>query len=326
MPDILSRLHGLDVKTDEPLSRHTTFRIGGPARFFVSMDNKQDLYKCLNAARELKMSFLILGGGSNVLISDSGFDGIVIKMNAGEINIVGNKLTVFSGNNLGAMIREAIENKLSGLEFAANIPGTVGGAIRGNVGTNGMSVGDFVDSVEALEISADAVNLKKLTKEQCAFEYRDSIFNKNSNWIITEATFNLIADENSTDKLDAIKNEMQNRIANQPYDLPSAGCVFKNVSLRGPANCWAPQRDITDLTKWAINDKIPVGKLIEETGLKGKRIGGAMISEKHANFIVNVENAKASDVMALIDLIKKMVREKFGVDLEEEIVFIGKFN
>lgn len=324
---------GLSILENEPLKNHTTFRIGGLARFFVSVNNKMDLLKCLRAARELSLPFFILGGGSNVLMSDSGFDGMIIKLDPGEIifNSKGGteqcSVRTFAGTNLGILIRDSIKNNLSGLEFASNIPGAVGGAVWGNAGTNGKGVGDFVEQVEVIDTSD--LSLKILTKEDCAFEYRDSVFKKNANWIVTEITFSLINDEHAADKLVEIDKEWKNRLQKQPLNYPSAGSVFKNVSLRGigrdvlPEMIFTnpPQPDI-DLKQLAINDKIPAGKLIEAVGLKGIKIGGAMISDKHANFIVNVGDATAADVVALIELAKEKVRERFGVELEEEIRII----
>ncbi|MFH0779787.1 MAG: UDP-N-acetylmuramate dehydrogenase [Parcubacteria group bacterium] len=337
----LSDKIGLAVLENEPLKNHTTFKIGGPARFFVRVNNKQDLLKSLKAAHELHLPFLLLGGGSNVLINDKGFDGLVIKLEEGEIEIKNNILKCFAGSNLSKTIREALKNNLSGLEFAANIPGTVGGAVWGNAGAYGKGVGDFVSEVEVVKLnpeSNDFINLKIFSKEDCEFEYRSSIFKKNSDLIIAEIKFELIVNEKAAELFDAINKEWQERLAKQPLDLPSAGCAFKNITLKEdcfPRICgvaMTSERKLAaknsalgaagDLAQFAIHGKIPVGRLIESVGLKGKKIGGAVISDKHANFIVNIDNASAADVVGLIELAKKEVKNKFGVELEQEIKII----
>lgn len=318
----LSDKIGLAVLANEPLKNHTTFKIGGPARFFVRVNSKQDLLKCLRAAHELKLPFLLLGGGSNLLISEKGFDGIVIKMEAGAIEMGGAEqcsartaiVKCFAGCNLGAMIRESLKKNLSGLEFAANIPGTVGGGVWGNAGAYGKGVGDFVSEVEVIKLnfkSKDHVNLKVFSKEECGFEYRSSVFKKNLDLIIAEIKFELIVNEKATEAFDIINKEWKERMVKQPLDLPSAGCAFKNIGV-------VPKH----LEQFAVHGKIQAGRLIESVGLKGKKIGGAMISDKHANFIVNIDNASATDVIELIELAKKAVKEKFNLKLETEIQII----
>lgn len=310
----LQKLTQLPVLADEPLKTYTSFKIGGPAKFFVKAENKDELKRCLEAAVELKLNYIILGGGSNVLVSDSGFDGLAIKLTDGALDFNDNKITAFAGHSLALLIREAINNNLSGLEFAANIPGTVGGAIYGNAGAYGKGVGDLTETVDVLEITETAVTPKTLTREQCEFKYRDSIFKKHPEWIVSEIVFSLFADENAKAKLDEIQKEWEARKAKQPWNFPSAGSTFKNLVY---------SEDLAKYKDWEKNGKIAAGKFIEEAGLKGMKIGGAQVSDLHANFIINTGDATAQDVLQLISLVKTKVRDEFNVQLEEEVQYIG---
>ena len=309
----LEKLIGLPVLVDEPLKKYTTFKIGGPAKFFVVVNNKAQLFKAVKAAVDLKIPFIVLGGGSNVLIADKGIDGLVIKLEPGETEIKGNRIKVFAGSLLGHFIREAVKSGFAGLEFAANIPGTVGGAVFGNAGAYGHGVGDFVDEVEVIVIDRE-VGLRVLAKEECGFAYRESVFKRNKNWIISEVTFALAKEVSVEEKLAAIDAEWKKRLCSQPLDLPSAGCSFKNLLY---------SNDLNRFESWAVKGKLPAAKFIEEAGLKGAKIGGAMVSDKHANFILNFDNATADDVVQLISLVKTKVRDEFNVQLEEEVQCVG---
>lgn len=319
MQNELAAKIGLPVLVDEPLKKYTTFKIGGPAKFFVVVNNKAQLFKAVKAAVDLKIPFIILGGGSNVLVADKGIDGLVIKLENGETEVKGGRIKVFAGNLLGSFIREAVKSGYGDLEFAANIPGTVGGAVYGNAGAYGQGVGDFVDEVEVIVVDHE-VGLKVLAKEECGFAYRESIFKQNKNWIIAEVAFALLQDENGAEKLKQIDEEWKKRLDSQPLDLPSAGCSFKNILYSD---------ELKKFESWAVKglpaqaSKLPAAKFIEEAGLKGKKIGGAMVSDKHANFILNFNNATADDVVQLISLVKTKVRDEFGVQLEEEVQCLG---
>ncbi|MEK7511796.1 MAG: UDP-N-acetylmuramate dehydrogenase [Patescibacteria group bacterium] len=322
MKELLDNKIGLPVLVNEPLRNYTTFKIGGPAKFFVKVNNAVDLQKALNAAMEFKLPFFILGGGSNVLVSDKGFDGLVIRLESAELAFEGNKVRVFGGNNWSDFVRKTIDNGLTGLEFGANIPGTVGGAIYGNAGAYGQGVGDYVFEIEIISYDTRTVGTEQcsaptvrvLSKNECVFGYRDSIFKKNKDWVIAEATFELKTDANSQEKFKKIKDEYEIRCASQPLNFPSAGCSFKNVVYN---------EELAKFKEWEVKGKLPAARFIEEADLKGMKIGGAMVSDKHANFIINFNNAKADDVVQLISLVKTRVRNEFGVQLEEEIQYIG---
>jgi len=277
-----------NVRVNEPMSAHTTFKIGGNAQFFITASSKEVLIKLVSALKYIEYPFRVIGGGSNLLVSDSGYCGVIIKPTFREIVQNGNFIYADAGASLAALAKFAREKGLSGLEFAAGIPGTVGGAVFMNAGANGNSISDIVTMVDVLKtdgvVSLDAV--------ACKFAYRKSIFQKKRNWIVLGAYFFLYSRP---------LVEIPPR-TNQPKE-PSAGSTFKNVITKS-------------------GEVIPAGKLIDSLNLKGTRIGGAAISEKHANFIVNMGGATASDVKKLISLIKKKVREQYGITLQTEIEMI----
>jgi UDP-N-acetylmuramate dehydrogenase len=314
MIDKLKQKIGLEILENVSLKNHTTFKIGGPAKFFVEVKSKAELFKALTACNELKLEHFILGGGSNVLVADAGFDGLVIKASNGTPEFKNNLVTVFSGTNLGFMIREGVAKGLGGLEFAGNIPGTIGGGVRGNCGAYGQGVGDFVKQVEVIVLGEEEVSLKIMTKPECEFAYRESIFKREPSWIIAEVQFELPSDDQADQKLAQIDAEWKERACKQPLTAPSAGCSFKNVLYND---------SLSKYEDWAIKGKLPAAKFIEEADLKGMKIGGAMVSDKHANFILNFDNAKADHVAQLISLVKTRVRDQFGVNLEEEVQYIG---
>jgi len=290
------------IKQNEPLANHCTYRIGGPARVLFSAADEREIIAGIEIAKENRFKTMILGGGSNILFSDRGFDGLVLKLANNFIKIAEEKedravVLAGAGTPLAALVKFALDNSLAGMEWAAGIPGTVGGAIRGNAGAFGREIGASVLRVRALEISGKSVVPAIVGKEDCAFGYRESVFKRNKNLVITAAKF-VLEKGNANEIADKIKECAEKKRISQPLDFPSAGSVFKN-----PEGFFA-------------------AKIIEDCGLKGRSAGGAQISEKHANFIVNRGNAKADDVLALIAQIKAAAKEKFAVDLKEEIEIV----
>ncbi|SRR6056297_1612725 len=315
MKEQIKDITGLKIQENKPLKDYTTFKIGGPARYFVEVTNKPDLLRALRACRELDLPFYILGGGSNVLVADDGFNGLIIKLGSGEVEFLGGGARVFAGNNWMKFVRKTVEKGLTGLEFGANIPGSVGGAIYGNAGAYGQGVGDFIESVEVIVLDKKEINLKVLSAEECVFSYRHSLFKENKNWIIAEAVFKLSPSEKAEEKLKQINQEWRERQEKQPLNKPSAGCSFKNVP--------APD-DLGKIPRnWVIKGKIPAARLIEEVQMKGVSLGGAKVSDKHANFIVNHDQATADDVVQLISMIKSKVRVRYNLQLEEEVQYVG---
>jgi UDP-N-acetylmuramate dehydrogenase len=305
------------VKENVLLKNYTTFRIGGRAKYFFTAKKKEDLIEAIKLAKKLKLPFFILGGGSNLLVSDKGYQGLVIQIKNQKLKIKNQNqkskiIEAEAGTLLSQLVNTALKNNLTGLEWAMGIPGTIGGAIWANAGAFGDSMADLVKSVEVFEITKLRIRNYKL--EDCKFGYRDSIFRHNKNLIILSARLQLKKGQKKEIQKE-IKEYLKYRKKKQPLNLPSAGSIFKN-----------PQGILGGkLTK---EDEFPflpftAAQLIEKCGLKGKRIGNVRISEKHANFIVNLGKGKAKEVRKLINLIKKRVKKKFGIDLEEEIQYLG---
>ncbi|GHT23163.1 UDP-N-acetylenolpyruvoylglucosamine reductase 1 [Endomicrobiia bacterium] len=289
MIEILSSL-GCRVLKDEPLSMHCSFKIGGPADFFIEIPNELALSEFLRIISDGR--FCILGGGTNILFSDEGYRGTIVRLTGcfKEISVSGDEILCGGGALLSDVLKTACENGLTGLECTAGILGTVGGAVYGNVGRGDKWISAVIKSVEVYK------NFKKelINREKAIFGYRKSGF---ENSIILKVVFSLKKDMKN-DSLKEISKNMQKRLETQPLNIPNAGSIFKNP------------------------DGFSVGKLIEEAGLKGIYAGKAQISELHGNFIVNTGGAFAEDVLALINLIKEKVKEKFGISLETEIKII----
>ncbi|KPJ71606.1 hypothetical protein AMJ50_01180 [Parcubacteria bacterium DG_74_3] len=278
------------------LKNYTTFKIGGKTNYFYIAKSKKELIFAVKMAKKFRLSFFILGKGSKLLVSDEGFKGLVIKLEKVNCKLENEKIYAEAGVSLNRLVKMATENNLTGLEWAAGIPGTVGGAIRGNAGAFGSSIKDIVEKVEVYDVRNDKVKILK--NKDCQFGYRESTFKKNPHLIILSSQFHLKGGDKKkiTEK---IKENLNYRKQRQPLEFPSAGSVFKN-----------PPGD-------------SAGELIEKCGLRGKQIGKIKISEKHANFIINLGNGRAGDVKKLIELIKKEVKKKFAIELEEEIQYLG---
>jgi UDP-N-acetylmuramate dehydrogenase len=306
---------GPEVKENEVLAPYTTFKIGGPAQYFVEVGSRDKLHKVLSVAVELKLPYFFLGGGSNLLISDDGIEGLVIRFVDGPIEIKGQRVTVFAGNNWKNFVREVVKAELGGLVPCGNIPGTVGGALRGNAGAYGVDNGQFVKQVEALVVGKEEVSLNVLSKEECRFSYRESIFKREPSFVVSEVTYEFPPLEGTVeDTLAEIDKEMATRNEKHPMDFPNAGSTFKNVIYSD---------DVAQYKEWEKYGKIPAFRFIEAAGLKGMKIGGAQVSEKHCNFIVNTGDATADDVIQLISMVKMKVRDQMGVQLMEELQYIG---
>ena len=284
------------IKKGVSLAEHTTFRIGGPARYFFRAENKKELAKAVLVAGEFNLSLLILGFGSNILIGDNGFDGLVIKNETGKIEVKGREIIAESGAVLDKVVEIAVNLGLSGIEKGSGIPGTIGGAVYGNAGwpKGGWNIGDVLKEAEILMPTGEIARKKR---DWFDFDYRYSKLKGIKRALILEVVLELEEGEKKklVKKREDILNTRRERI---PLDF-SAGSIFKNPSGKS------------------------AGQVIEAAGLKGKKIGDAQISEKHANFIVNLGQAKAKDVEELIRLAKEKVKEKFNIELEEEIQIIN---
>lgn len=280
------------------LSEHTTFKIGGPAKYFLVAKEIDDLTKAVKFAQGKKMPFFILGGGSNILVNDQGFKGLVIKNQTSKYEIKNNKIIAEAGVSLDKLVNLSMKKGLAGLECVLGILGTVGGAVYGNAGSQRNSaIGDLIEEVTLLQPNGQVV---KVNKNWMNFDYRYSCLKKiksNKRPIILSVVIKL-KKSNSQKLQKTAKEKLAHRTELIPWQ-PSAGCIFKNF----------PDQSI--------------GRLIEKAGLKRKKIGQAMVSEKHANFIINLGGAKCKDVLKLIDLIKKTIKEEFNLEIKEEIEYLG---
>ena len=321
-----------ELKNDFPrleknisLKNYSTFRIGGPSKYFLRTSDRKELKKIIERAKKENIKFLIIGGGSNILFSDSGFDGLVVvyrieNLSKESFNVEkkedGENVIVKVDASIPLSLLISKLKNLSGLEWGVGIPGTLGGAINGNAGAFNESISNSIESVDILDISSNSVVERKLKKKDCLFAYRTSIFKENNDLLIVSAELKLLKDKEE-DVKKRINDNLEKRKAKQPKGF-SVGSIFKNYfgKLDQSIIKKYPQLKI-------FNEKevVPAGLLIELCELKGKQIGDAKISDEHANFIINLKNATSSDVMSLINLIKKSVKEKFLVELNEEIKF-----
>ena len=314
------KLPSANIKLNEPMKLHTSFKIGGPADFFITANNIQEIREVVNIAKENNLPLKVVGNGTNLLVKDNGFRGIILKTNLQEIKITKTKnkdeintkykinemessinckeeyiVNVQSGMALGKLSQILLKNEIGGFEFASGIPGTIGGAIKMNAGAYGGEFKDIVQDVTYLNEQNDIVVIQNM---QCDFSYRHSLFS-NKDYIILGCNLKLYKDtkENIKNKLD---ENLQSRREKQPIEYPSAGSTFK----RG--------------------EDFITAKLIDECGLKGYTIGGAQVSEKHAGFIINKNNATAEDVINLIKHVTEIVYEKTGKKINLEIEIIGE--
>ncbi|MGB6523757.1 MAG: UDP-N-acetylmuramate dehydrogenase [Candidatus Acidiferrales bacterium] len=297
------------------LERHSNYRIGGPARYFCDATNEEDIRGAVLFAREQKLPLFILGGGTNLLISDKGFEGVILKPILMQLVAQGETVTVGTGVMVADLLKFTIERSLSGLEWAGGLPGTVGGAVRGNAGAFRGEIKDRIVSVESFDVET----LKTISRDKaaCQFGYRSSIFkDKDGREIILSAKIKLERGDSQRIAA-AIQEKISYRMERHPMEYPNIGSTFKNVDLK-----FVPEEMRESVAKVVKVDPFPVvptAYLISETGVRGTQRGGAMISPKHPNFIVNLGGATAADVEALIAIIKQRVFEKYGIRLEEEI-------
>lgn len=294
-----SKLNKENLYYDEPMVKHTSFKIGGPADVFIKVDNIEELKEILDLSKKNQIPLTIIGNGSNLLVTDKGIRGITAKLNLKDIEIKNenNKqiIKVEAGVPVGLLAQKLLKEEITGFEELSGIPGTIGGAVIMNAGAHGKELKDILKKVTAMDYNG---NIHEFTNEECQFSYRNSRFQKEK-YIILQATLEL-EKGNSTEIKGKMDEYMQFRKEKQPIEYPNAGSTFK----RG--------------------EDFVTAKLIDEAGLKGYKVGGAQVSEKHAGFIVNVDNATAKDVIELTDYIKEKIEEKFGKKINLEIQIIGE--
>ncbi len=302
------------VKTRELMSKHTTFKIGGAADFFIDITDINTLVPLLDLLRGRGIKYVILGGGSNMLVEDEGFHGVVIHILDSKFQIRDSIIEANAGCLTVTMARKATENGLTGFEWAVGVPGTVGGAVRGNAGAMGYEMKDHVWEVDAYS-NGEVVTY---TNADCDFAYRHSQF-KESGDVVLRVRLKLVPG----DKVESTKKLLEvlsYRNATQPKGHASIGCIFKNYEVRNK-ELGIMKQDIPE--EFLEKKRIPAGWLVEQAGLKGEKRGGAMVSDVHGNFVINKEKASAQDVLSLIEEIKTRVYDRFGLELHEEIQIIS---
>lgn len=300
------------------LKDKSSFKIGGEAKWFSEARTVDGLIKSIEEARRFKASIYVLGGGTNILWSDEGFDGLVLQPAIKILKVDGLNITFGAGIYTADLAYFAASKGLSGLEWAGGLPGTLGGAIRGNAGAFGGEMKDAV--VEVVSLDIDSLKIIKRPASECNFAYRTSVFKEKGNReIILQATLRFKSGDKKA-VWESIEEKMNFRKARHPLEYPSAGSVFKNVDV----NLFKKDvmKSLEDSIKTDPLPVIPVARLISDIGFKGMSIGGAEISPKHPNFIVNTSNATAEDVKKLIRFVKSEIFSKYGVKLEEEIIIL----
>lgn len=287
-----------DILQNEPMSRHTTFRIGGEASYFIRISRMEQLLKLVPYLRQIEVPCFILGNGSNLLVSDKGYEGVILQIGDkfNRIEAEGNIMTIEAGALLSQVAHRALLEELTGLEFASGIPGTIGGGVVMNAGAYGGEMKQVVKSVTVLSDEGEVLQLDNATME---FGYRTSTI-KNRHFTVLQVTLQL--EKGNAEEIKAKMDDFAaRRKAKQPLEYPSAGSTFKR-----PEGYFA-------------------GKLIMDAGLRGYSVGGARISEKHCGFVINTGKATATDVADVIAEVQERVKNKFGVSLEREIIYLGSF-
>ena len=281
-----------NVKIDEDMKKHTTFKAGGKAAFLVTPDSEEKVKELIRFFKENEIANYIIGNGSNLLVRDEGFDGVILEIGSklSEVVVNENKITAQAGALLSKTANQAYKSGLAGMEFASGIPGSVGGGVAMDAGAYGGELKDIVETVTMCDENGEEITL---TVDEMDFSYRHSIV-QDKNYIVLSATFSLTQGE--PEKILETMNDLnQRRRDKQPLEYPSAGSTFKR-----PEGYFA-------------------GKLIQDAGLKGYSVGGACVSEKHSGFIINKGGATATDIITLIGDVQKIVKDKFGVELEPEV-------
>ncbi len=304
---------GSGLLTGEPLRHHTTFRIGGPADFYFAARTADELVTALRTAHALELPVFLLGGGSNLLVSDDGFRGLVLRNAIDAVEFDGTAAQVGCGADFLDFIYQCRDRSLAGLEFAAGIPGSIGGALYGNAGCYGKDIGSF--TVEATIATFDGARVETKPASWFEFAYRDSRLKREPHVLLT-CLIQLARGER-----DAIQREIDEkleirRVKHPQWRMePTAGSYFKNL----PPDWQVPGAKHSPGTR-----RVPAGQLLDDVGCRGLRVGDAMVFAKHANILVNAGHATAREVLELAEMMKARVRERFGVTLEEEVMFLGK--
>ncbi|MEY4722573.1 MAG: hypothetical protein RLZZ324_86 [Candidatus Parcubacteria bacterium] len=326
-----------DVKENEPMAPHTTFKVGGPSEYFLAAKTADEVTRAAAAARDLKLPFFVFGGGSNMLVSDAGVKGLVVMMANRDFRIergTDGDATIIAGAGAptGLISMRAAEAGLTGFEWAVGVPGTIGGAVRGNAGAYGGDMAACVTLVRAIHRSSaagDAPDVSILTNAECDFTYRHSKFKNEPGWIVLEATLKLAPSAAPEETKARLKKILLDRKEKQPVEFPTAGCMFTNWTPPPGTDMEALKKALdlggADQIPRTPQGGIPAGWIIDRAGLKGFAVGHVRVSDKHGNFFVTDGKASADEVVQLTAAIKTKVRNMTDgvVQLTEEVEYVG---
>ena len=307
----------IDVQEKVLLAPLTSFRLGGEARYFVDVKTLEELQEAVAFAKEKAVEFYVMAGGTNLLISDAGFDGLIIRMKISQAQVIYGLVDISAGTPLIKAVNFSAENGFADIEALAGVPGSFGGAIRGNAGAFGTEIGNHVDEVTALDVNTGEI--VKFKKDECDFSYRSSVFKKNQNLIVLSATLKLTPADIATCKAKVMETVM-GRTKKGLQGAKSAGSYFMNPKINSQELL---KEFETEKGVPARNGVVPAGWIIDKAGLRGKKIGGAQVSEEHTNYIINTGDATAENVIMLVSLVKQQVRDQFGIQLVEEVNYLG---
>lgn len=313
---VMQERFGRAFKEHEPLAKHVNIRIGGPARFFVECKTEDDVYDALRMARQYDILYFVLGGGSNTLVADEGWNGLVIKMVHRNLRIEANTVVADAGVISALAARKTAEAGLAGFTWAISLPGTIGGAVRGNAGCFGGEMRDTVISVSVIHKD----HVVELPASALHFAYRHSIFKEEAyrDAVIFSVTMQL-TNSTAEEQLALLDQHLVSRKASQPLGSSSAGCMFKNVEYTDETDIERIKKDGDIPPSMLANRRIASGWLIEQLGLKGLRVGDAQISDVHGNFLLNKGHATARDITELIARVRAEVYRAYGIMLETEV-------
>ncbi|HMD71001.1 MAG TPA: UDP-N-acetylmuramate dehydrogenase [Bryobacteraceae bacterium] len=312
----LGAIPGLALAVDAPLSRYTRFGIGGNADLYAETESADAFVAALAAACEAELDVVVIGDGTNLIVSDDGFRGLVLRYRAGGIRSEGDSVSVDAGASLQALVDFTVERGLEGMETLAGIPGSVGAAVYGNAGAYGHSISERIRSVRFF----DGSQVREFDNRECRFQYRESVFKIHKEWTIFSAELRLEPADSATLRRTAA-DIVETRNRKFPSTLKCAGSIFKNLLLRDlPAGVASRVPPAT-----VREGKVPAAWFLEQVGAKGAQRGGIRVADYHANLIYNSGGGTAADLRALIGELQARVRQRFGLDLEEEVQYVGRF-
>lgn len=305
---------------NEPMAKHTSFRVGGPARLYVVAPTPDAVLKAVEAAQALAFPWYVFSGGSNLLVADAGFEGVMVQAANRRITNNEYRITAEAGAITAMVARQSVDAGLTGFEWAVGVPGTIGGALYGDAGCYGGEMRDLIESVDAYRLHDH--QRVTLTNAECGFGYRTSIFKKEPH-LIFSCVLRLTSSPDAAASKKRMEDIMVSRKEHQPLEASSAGCVFKNVEFTDEKELDLLQRSLKVPPSMLEKKQVSVGWLIQQAGLTGQSVGDVEVSQKHGNFFINKGKARAQDILALINIVKTKVREEFGVELEEEVQEVG---